>query len=153
MDEKKFDLIISFIFSILQLILWILSLIWLCKVNKNAKDEPANRSLYYNGEEISEFYIIGDFCYEHFQPYVDVGAFEDLDIRMKSIRVNSKALIIIIFISFILSIFLVILRLIKNKLQNECWMIFISLAFALSILCSFISIIVFIVLSRNYFNS
>jgi len=61
MDEKKFDLIISFIFSILQLILWILSLIWLCKVNKNAKDEPANRSLYYNGEEISEFYIIGDF--------------------------------------------------------------------------------------------
>ena len=44
--------------------------------------------------------ILDEFCYTHFQPYVQVGAFEDFDIRMDKIEKFSLAFIITNFIPF-----------------------------------------------------
>ena len=75
----------------------IVNLVWIYKANHNALDEPNNRLNYYSFEDAiigpDDFYSSGEFCYEHYQPFLDIGALEDLDIKMKKIKKFSLRLI------------------------------------------------------------
>ena len=149
--------IIQFILSLAILVLTILSLVWLFKVYKNADDEPLNRIKYIN-EDIGpydELYNPNDFCYEHYEPFLAVGALEDFDIRMEKIKKYSLAIIILFFAAIILSI-LNLLLLLGGACCSGCASllgILILIFTILKILAPLLSFIFFIILSVHYFKS
>ena len=155
--SETFLKVVKFTLSLLIFVLFILCIIWLTKVYSNADDEPSARLKYISEEIFSydELYNPGDFCYEHYESYIAVGAFEDLDIRMKKIRKYSLALLITFLISFIISILdlIMIIGGIFLKCAGKVLQV-ISIIFGiLNILASLLSLIFFIILSVYYFKS
>ena len=132
-----------------------MALVWIFKVYRNAEDEPTNRAQYYNEEDVSNYYIEGEFCYTHFQPYVQVGAFEDFDIRMDKIEKFSLAFIITNFIPFAI----VIINIIAFLLCLICTcaaailQLFACILRILNLLTSLLSFIFFIILSVHFYKS
>ena len=148
---------IKFILSLVILVLSILCLYWLIKVYDNADDEPLNRIKYINEEQgyHDELYRLGDLCYDHYEPFIIIGAFEDFDIRMKKIRKFSLAIIVTFFISFILSILSlgVILGGALFKCGGKILSLISLIAEIITILASILAFIFFIILSVHYFKS
>ena len=155
--SETFLKVVKFTLSLLIFVLFILCIVWLTKVYNNADDEPSARLKYISEEIFSydELYNPGDFCYEHYESYIAVGAFEDLDIRMKKIRKYSLALLVTFLISFIISILNLIMIIggIFLKCAGKVLQV-ISIIFGiLNILASLLSLIFFIILSVYYFKS
>ena len=146
---------LNFIISLAIIALTIFALVWIFKVYRNADDEPTNRAQYYNEEDVSNYYIEGEFCYTHFQPYVQVGAFEDFDIRMDEIEKYSLAFIITNFIPFAI----VIINIIGGLLCLICTCaaailkLFACILGILNLVTSLLSFIFFIILSAHFYKS
>ena len=149
--RKKTIFYINLIFVIVSIIINILCLVWLFKVKNNSKKEPYPRDKYLiEGEDPLNYYTEGDFCYDHYYPYLTKGAFDDLDIRMTKIHKYSKALIYIFFIDLMFIILSIILDIISERKEIDCIKcIFALIRFILSIL----DLIFFIILSVNYYKS
>ena len=149
----------KFILSLASLVLSILCIVWIAKVYSNADNEPSNRVIYCQNESgitlyHSDFYSAGDFCYDHYQAFLDKGAFEDLDIRMKKIKKFSLAIIITFSISFgliFISLIMIIIGLIAECREN--YFLVIPIIAILGYLASIVSFIFFIILSVHYFKS
>ena len=149
----------KFILSLASLVLSILCIVWIAKVYSNADNEPSNRVIYCQNESgitlyHSDFYSAGDFCYDHYQAFLDKGAFEDLDIRMKKIKKFSLAIIITFSISFgltFISLIMIIIGLIAECREN--YFLVIPIIALLGYLASIVSFIFFIILSVHYFKS
>ena len=149
----------KFILSLASLVLSILCIVWIAKVYSNADNEPSNRGIYCldeNGDPINlnTFYSAGEFCYDHYQAFLDKGAFEDLDIRMKKIKKFSLAIIITFSISFgltFISLIMIIIGLIAECREN--YFLVIPIIALLGYLASIVSFIFFIILSVHYFKS
>ena len=152
---KVTKLIISLVVTVLS----ILCIVWIAKVYKNADDEPSNREIYCkdeNGNIIlpADFYSSGDFCFDHYQSFLDKGVFEDLNIRMKKIRKFSLATIIVFSISFgliFISLIMIIIGIIAECPKN--YFLIIPILAILGFLASIVSFIFFIILSVHYFKS
>ena len=150
----------KFILSLATIVLSILCIVWIVKVYNNADDEPSDRQLYCKDENgipniPGDFYSAGDFCFEHYQSYLDKGAFEDLDIRMKKIKKFSLATIIIFSISFgliFISFIMIIIGLIAECGANY-FKVIIPIISILGFLASILTFIFFIILSVHYFKS
>ena len=147
----------KFILSLASLVLSILCIVWIAKVYSNADNEPSNRGIYCldeNGNPIVTGYSAGDFCFDHYQAFIDKGAFEDLDIRMKKIKKFSLAIIITFSISFgltFISLIMIIIGLIAECREN--YFLVIPIIALLGYLASIVSFIFFIILSVHYFKS
>ena len=150
--------VVKCILSLAVIVLSILCIVWIAKVYSNADDEPTDRSKYYldeNGYFIVLSYVAGEFCFEHYQSFLDKGAFEDFDIRMKKIKKFSLATIIIFSISFgitIINLTMIIVGLICECRANF-FKIIIPVFLILSLLSSILTLIFFIILSVHYFKS
>ena len=149
--------IVQSILSLAILVLTILSLVWLFKVYKNADDEPLNRIRFINEDSGSydELYNPNDFCYEHHEPFIALGALEDFDIRMEKIKKYSLAIIILFFASIVLTI-LNVLLLLGGACCASCagFLGCLTVIFTIiKILASLLSFIFFIILSVHYFKS
>ena len=150
--------IVKFILSLASIVLSILCIVWLAKVYKNAKNEPTDRLNYYldeNNVQIINSYNPGKFCHEHYDPFLEKGAFEDLDVRMKKIRKFSLASVILIGISFGLTIINILIIIIGLLCQcnEDFFKIMLPIILILSLFCSIIAFIFFIILSVHYFKS
>ena len=150
--------VVKCILSLAIIVLSILCIVWIAKVYSNADDEPTNRIKYYydeNDKLIENSYDEGEFCFEHYQSFLDKGVFEDFDIRMKKIKKFSLGTIIIFSISFgitIINLTMLIVGLIC-ELGAKFFMILIPICFILSLLSSILALIFFIILSVHYFKS
>ena len=146
---------IKSIFSIISIIFLILCLIYLFKIKNNAKDEPIPRDQYID-EEYSDFYIQGDFCYEHYYKYDQIGAFEDFDIRMEKMKKYATALISIYFISLaalVLSLLLIILSCTICKPVEKCLSVILIILIVINSIAAIIGLVFFIILSYHYYRS
>ena len=153
--------VVKCILSLAVIVLSILCIIWIAKVYSNADDEPTDRIKYYYYDENGNFidpnslYVAGEFCFEHYQSFINKGAFEDFDIRMKKIKKFSLATIIIFSISFgitIINLTMIIVGLICECRANF-FKIIIPVFLILSLLSSILALIFFIILSVHYFKS
>ena len=147
--------IIKLILSIVILVLSILCLIWIIKVYNQAKDEPINRIKYINEGDgyYDEQYNQGDFCYDHYESFLVIGAFDDFDIRMKKIRKFSLAIIVTFFISFAISLLNLGLVLGGTLCPGKILSIISLILGIISIISSLLAFIFFIILSVHYFKS
>ena len=149
--ESKISLLIKAIFSLLLFIISILCIIWLFKVKNNSKKEPIDRSTYID-EDYLDFYKEGDFCYNHYNTYIEYGALEDFDIRIKKIKTFSKALLITYFISLILLLLIFGLSICLTS-ETGCLAKILVILFLLYIINLLLNLIFFIVASIHYFKS
>jgi hypothetical protein len=149
--EKPRSLIIKTIFSLLLFIISILCIIWLFKVKKNSKQEPIDRDEYID-EDYLDFYTKGDFCYNHFNTYIEYGAFEAFDIRMKKIKNFSKAILISYFMSLVILLLIFGLSLCLTS-ERGCLAKIMLLLFLLYIINLIVNLILFIIASVHYFKS
>ena len=120
--ENKCNIAISGYLLICYLIALILIIIWLFKLNSNAKSEPSSRNSYII-EEPSTYYREDEFCYEKYEPFLVKGVLEIFDIPTSRIRKFCKALLSTIFISLgliILSIILIALGIENNSDGTKC---------------------------------
>ena len=147
---------LKLILNIISLIINILLLIWLFKVRNNAKEEPVDRSLYVQQDIFETVYTVGDFCYDHYNPYITNGAFQEFNIKMKNIRKYSTALLILFFISVVLSIlslFIAVLYKTCCSSHEKCVSILLTIIFFGNVIICILSLVFFIILSVNYFRS
>lgn len=109
-EKKRKDkiLILQTILIIIKIVMFIISLIWLFKVRKNAKNEPKNRALYIKDNPLNYCYE-DDFCCDKLLDYQKKGAFITFDLRVKKIKKYSTALIVLFFIFIGLIIIAVVL--------------------------------------------
>ena len=146
--------IIQLILSIINLVIFILGLIWLFKVKNNAKNEPANRDSYIYDDPLN-YYIEGDFCYDKSLVYPDKGAFNIFDLRMKKIKKYSKALIVIYLITIIITVITMIFNILaktKLKYKKKCVSIIYLLLLIIILTIAILSFVFFIILSVHYFK-
>ena len=131
------------------LIVFIVCIVYLFKVNNNAKDEPTNRGGYITSDPYS-YYTEGDFCLDHLEPYVDKGAFKEFDLRIKKIKKFSTILIAILFVKMALSLLASFLGLCCESKKCSC---FILILLFLSLVAEVLFLIFFIIISVHYFKS
>ena len=143
--ENKCNIAISGYLLICYLIALILIIIWLFKLNSNAKSEPSSRNSYII-EEPSTYYREDEFCYEKYEPFLVKGALEIFDIPTSRIRKFCKALLSTIFISLGLIILSTILIAVGNKRTKDLGCCLYSLA----VISIILSIIFAIILVHNY---
>ena len=143
--ENKCNIAISGYLFICYLIALILIIIWLFKLNSNAKSEPSSRNSYII-EEPSTYYREDEFCYEKYEPFLVKGALEIFDIPTSRIRKFCKALLSTIFISLgliILSTILIAVGIKRTKDLGCC-------LYSLAVISIILSIIFAIILVHNY---
>ena len=117
-SSKSCASIVTSIFTILSIIIIVICIIFLFKIRKNAKDEPSPRNQYYNYDDASNYYVSGDFCYNHLDTYVEKGAFEDFGIEMDKIRKCSTALLILHFVQLLMLILAFLLPFLLSSCQS-----------------------------------
>ena len=148
----------KFVLSLVIAVLYILCIVWIVKVYHNANDEPGDRLKYYESEDfesVSKYYSEGEFCFDNSQSYLDKGAFEVFDIRMKKIRNFSLALIVTFIISFGLGIINLLTVIISMccTIAATILRIITCICSILNLVSSILSFIFFIILSVHYFKS
>ena len=142
------------ILSIINLVIFILCLIWLFKIKNNSKNEPEKRDSYIYEDPLN-YYIEGDFCYDKSLVYLDKGAFNVFDLRMKKIKKYSKALIVIYVITIILTVITMIfnvLSITKLKYKEKCVSIIYLLLLIIIVIIAILNLVYFIILSAHYFK-
>ena len=137
--------IVTLIVELAFLVIFIVCVVYLFKVNQNAKDEPTNRGGYIMYDPY-DYYTEGDFCIDHLEPYVSKGAFKEFNLRIKKIKRYSTILIVILFVKMGLSLLAICC---KNK-KCSC---FILILLLLSLVGEVIFLIFFIIISVHYFKS
>ena len=147
--ENKCNIAITGYLLICYLISLILIIIWLFKLNKNAKSEPSLRNLYII-EDPSTYYREDEFCYENYEPFLVKGALDIFDIPTSRIRKFCKALLSTIFISLGLIIISTILFLVSKAKHSEGTEICGFCLYALAMISIILSIIFAIILIHNY---
>ena len=156
MANDKVISIVKTLFGLLSMIIMILCVVYLFKVRNNAKKEPQDRIKYINENAYLNEYSEGDFCYNHYNPYMSDGAFVDFDIRMKKIRKFSTSLLSTYFISLILMFLSIVVQIMYKSCCNthekciDAILLIIKIAY---IIIWILSLIFFIILSVNYFKS
>ena len=140
--ENKCNIAITGYLLICYIISLILIIIWLFKLNSNAKSEPSSRDSYII-EEPSTYYREDEFCYENYEPFLVKGALDIFDIPTGRIRKFCKALLSTIFISLGLIIISTILFLVSKAKSGYC-------LYALAMISIILSIIFAIILIHNY---
>ena len=143
-------------FQLISLVIVILCIILLFKVRNNAKQEPENRFNYTDDNTFLNEYSEGDFCYNHYTPYITDGAFIDFDLRMKKIRKFSTALLIAYFILLFLLVLSMIIAIMYKTCCNtheKCISCLLILIFFTNILVFILCLVFFIILSVHYFKS
>ena len=156
MANDKVISIVKTLFGLLSMIIMILCVVYLFKVRNNANEEPENRIKYINDNAYLNEYSEGDFCYNHYTPYLTDGAFKDFDIRMKKIRKFSTALLILFFVSLFLSILSFIIKIMYKSCCNtheKCIAAILIIIFLAKIIITILSLVFFIILSVHYFKS
>ena len=145
--------------SLAMVALCITCLVWLFMVYSDAKDEPNDRVNYildtFDIEEYKLTYGENDYCVGLYDPYIQKGAFDYLDVRMKNIKKFSLGLIILNFISLgleFLTIIIVFTVLCCESRSNTLACI-IAIITILNLLTSLVAFILFIILSVHYFKS
>ena len=81
---------------LVNFILFIFIIVWVFKININAKSEPKNRELYITVDP-SYYYTEGDFCFYNYEDYKEIGAFKLYNLHIKQIKQFSTAVLVIIF--------------------------------------------------------
>ena len=154
-------LIVKLIVLFATFALSIVNLVWIYKANHNALDEPNNRLNYYSFEDAiigpDDFYSSGEFCYEHYQPFLDIGALEDLDIKMKKIKKFSLGLMILLFFSLYIKLISMDLDLPDSFIccdrSGKLFKVIRAVTQILNLLSSILVFIFFIITSVHYFKS
>jgi hypothetical protein len=154
-------LIVKLIVLFAAFALSIVNLVWIYKANHNALDEPNNRLNYYSFEDAiigpDDFYSSGEFCYEHYQPFLDIGALEDLDIKMKKIKKFSLGLMILLFFSLYIKLISMDLDLPDSFIccdrSGKLFKVIRAVTQILNLLSSILAFIFFIITSAHYFKS
>ena len=95
--------IIKIIFGIITIAILIAGIIFCVKIKKNSKDEPTDRDKYLINDKL-DYYEKGDFCENHRNTFIEVGALKDFDINMKKIHRFSNGLLWTYIISLILTV-------------------------------------------------
>ena len=108
-DEKKKEIRMGCkaIPVLINLIVFILVFIWLCKFIHYAKEENNKRSKYIIASRL-DYYEEDEFCHEKYIQFVNEGAYEAFDLKINKLKKWAIALIVLIpalFIFAILSIF------------------------------------------------
>ena len=147
--ENKCNIAITGYLLICYIISLILIIIWLFKLNKNAKSEPSLRNLYII-EDPSAYYREDEFCYENYEPFLVKGALDIFDIPTVRIRKFCKALLSTIFISLGLIIISFILFLASKAKRSEGTECCGFCLYALAMISIILSIIFAIILIHNY---
>lgn len=155
-------LIIKLVITCALSILSVINLYWLHKVYQNAKDEPDNRIKFYSLEDtiidVIDLYEPGEFCYKHYQPFIDKGVFENFDISMKKIKKYSLALWILLLISFLTGVIHIEFDLPDSFVFTCCnrsdksYKIFMAVNRILNLLSTILAFIFFILVSVYYFK-
>ena len=157
MIETKYEnikrpkcILYSFYFS---LIFIIICLIFLFITIIKSKKEPSIRRKYIADEPFN-YYTEGNFCYENYELYTKLGAFEVFDIHIKKIKKFCICVIITLFIEISL---IFIEFIVNNKLNiatNLTRTIFLCKLFAiLRSINQTISLVFFVIASVFYFDS
>ena len=147
--ENKCNIAITGYLLICYIISLILIIIWLFKLNKNAKSEPSLRNLYII-EDPSTYYREDEFCYENYEPFLVKGALDIFDIPTSRIRKFCKALLSTIFISLGLFILSIIFIVVGIKKYSEGTKGFGYCLYSLAVISIILSIIFAIILVHNY---
>ena len=156
MANDKVISIFKTLFTLVSFVIIILSIVFLFKVRNNAKKEPQDRIKYINENAYLNEYSEGDFCYNHYTPYMSDGAFIDFDIRMKKIRKFSTSLLSTYFISLILMFLSIVVQIMYKSCCNtheKCIGAILLIIMIANIIIWILSLIFFIILSVNYFKS
>ena len=156
-------LVVKLIINVASLALSLICLFWLLKVKRNAKDEPDNRLKYYFFEDITidltNLYTPDEFCYKHYQIFIDKGTIEDFNIHMKKIEQFSLALLVLLVISLLVKIIHTELDWPNSCIITCCsrmdksYKIFQAIIHIINLLASILSFIFFFLISVYYFNS
>ena len=102
-EKKKMIYLCKAIPVLINLIVFILVFIWLCKFIHNAKEENNNRSKYIIASRL-DFYEEDEFCHEKYVQFINDGAYETFDLKINKLKKWAIALIVLIPAFFILSI-------------------------------------------------
>ena len=81
---------------LVNFILFILVIVWIFKININAKNEPKNRDLYLAADP-SYYYTEGDFCFDNYEDYKERGAFQIFNLHIKQMKQFSTATLVTTF--------------------------------------------------------
>ena len=149
MANNKVLAIVTIIVELAFLAIFIACTIYLFKVNQNAKDEPTNRGGYIMYDPY-DYYTDGDFCIDHLDPYVSKGAFKEFDLHIKKIKKLSTIIIIILFVTMVLSLFASILGQCCKSKKCSCLMLILLF---LSLVGEVLFLVFFIIISVYYFKS
>ena len=144
---------INYFISATYLILFIISLVFLFQIKSNSKKEPINRGGYIQTDPLN-YYLEEEFCYKHYESFIDKGAFKDFDLRIKKIRKFAIILIVIFFIKMFFVIIIGILNKIEEKYNdNKMCKCFKCIILLLYLINELLLLIFFIIISVHYFNS
>ncbi len=134
------------------LVTFILVIIWLFKLLRNAKSEPKSRNSYIIEEHLN-YYNEEEFCYEKYEPFLVKGALETFDIPTKNIKKYCKAVISLIFItlgSTILSSIFVCVG--KYSWRNHDCFMCLAILFYLFFILGLILSLVFAIILMHYYS-
>ena len=145
-NSKSCSSIVTSIFIILSIIILIVCIVFLFKIRKNAKNEPSPRTPYYNYDDVSNYYVSGDFCYNHLDTYIEKGAFADFDIKMSKIRKYSTVLLSLYFVQLALLIFAFVLPFLLSYCES-CTKVLPCIFLLINTIVGIISLVFFIILS------
>ena len=129
----------------------ILTIIWLFKIIKNAKNEPTNRSRYID-KDPALYYEEGEFCYDNYEKFILKGAFDTFGLRIKRIKKYSKAVLATIFISLGSFIMIIIFSCLKDR-HEDILSFFVSLLGLIYTISNILCIAFAIVLAHDYLKS
>lgn len=147
--------IFKLIIFIGSLIILILNIVYLFGIINNCKDEPTDLDKYAS-ENPELFYSGNDFCFDNYYLYIEKGAFETFNLRIKKIKTFSKALVSTLIISIgllILSFVLIILAATACKYHEGFIAIFSIIFLLLTYINLILNVIFFIILCVHYFKS
>ena len=147
--NKKCRICVDSVLFCVYIAFFVLIIIWLFKLNKNAKNEPKNRNRYITVEP-SNYYSEGDFCYDKYENFIVKGAFDSFNLKIKKIKKFSTAVISTIFIS-IGSMFFIIIFFFLCKNSDTKFYIF-SLLYCFLIISFILTLAFSIVLAHYYFD-
>lgn len=147
--NKNCRLCVDSVLFCVYIAFFVLIIIGLFKLNKNAKNEPKNRNRYISVDP-TNYYSEGDFCYDNYENFIVKGAFDCFNLKIKKIKKFSTAVISTIFISIGSIIFIIItLFLCINSDTKLC---IISLLYFFLFISFILSFAFSIVLAHYYFD-
>ena len=145
-SSKSCSSIVNSIFTILSIIILIVSIVFLFRIRKNAKNEPSPRTPYYNYDDVSNYYVSGDFCYNHLDTYIEKGAFEDFDIEMSKIKKYATVLLCFSFAQLALLILAFLLPFLLSSCES-CAKALSCIFLLINSIVGIVSLVFFIILS------